>query len=86
MTNGTQPHEDAGDVIAWRHSAKGQTYALTADSYRCLVWQTTRGTWGAVVISNGTATAAYTFATPEDAKHWCATRVAEIILKDWPPK
>ena len=85
MTNGTHPDEPTEDVITWRHSATGQTYAITADSYRCLVWHTMRDTWGAVVICNGATTAAYRFATPEDAKHWCETRIAEVILKDWPP-
>ena len=71
MTNRTHPDTPTEAVTAWRHSATGQTYALTADAYRCLVWQTTTGTWGAVVNGDGTSTAAYTFATPEDAKTWC---------------
>ncbi len=85
MTNGTQPDEPTADVPTWRHSATAQTYALTADSYRCLVWQTMRGTWAAVVTGHGESMASYTFATPEDAKHWCEARAAAVILKAWPP-
>ena len=75
MTNGTRPDDVTGDVRAWRHSATGQTYVLMVAPFQCLVWRTVRGTWGAVVNCYGTSTAAYTFATPEDAKTWCETQV-----------
>ena len=77
MTDGSQPHEAAGNVIAWRHSAQGQTNVLTVDLYRCLVWHTTRGTWGAVVNGAGTSTAAYNFDTADEAKAWCEQQVAQ---------
>ena len=75
MTNGTHPDQPTEDAITWRHSPTGQTYVLTADSYRCLVWQTMRTTWGGVVNSGRESTASYSFATPEEAKAWCEAQV-----------
>ena len=76
MTNSAHPDEMTSDVIDWRHSATGQTYVLQAAPYRCLVWHTLRGTWGAVVTGHGPALAAYTFSSPEEAQTWCEARVA----------
>jgi hypothetical protein len=79
MTTSTQPEDEdidvAVDVMTWRHSTAGQTYTLNSLPYRCLVWQTVAGTWGAVVNGHGTSTAGYAFATAEEAKTWCETHV-----------
>jgi hypothetical protein len=73
-TNG-QSDEAATPALHWQYSAKGPTYVLIAMPYRCLVWQTLAGTWGAVVNGHRRSTAAYAFATAEEAKTWCETQV-----------
>ena len=76
MTNGVHPDPEPDGVPGWRYSAKGPTYVLITTSHRCLVWQTTRGPWGAVVNHAGTSTAAYNFDTADAAKAWCEQQVA----------
>ena len=75
MTTNGQSDETAAATMHWQYSAKGPTYVLIAMPYRCLVWQTLAGTWGAVGNGHGRSTAGYAFVPAKEAKTWCETQV-----------
>jgi hypothetical protein len=61
----------------WTYDASDNAYTLIRGALRCCVWLTTLGTWAAVFVQRGISTAAYNFATPEEAQTWCETQAAE---------
>ena len=61
----------------WTHDPADNAYTLIRGDLRCRVWLTTLGTWDAVLVHRGISTAAYNFATPEEAQSWCETQAAE---------
>ncbi len=60
--------------LNWAYDPTDDSYTYILDHVRCRVWRTTLGNWAAVIIHRGISTAAYNFATPEDAKTWCETQ------------
>ena len=57
--------------MEWQPDPEGDAYTLIQGEVRCRVWHTTLGNWAAVFVHHGISTAAYNFATPDDAKIWC---------------
>ncbi len=55
----------------WTYDTTDNAYTCIRGDTRCRVWLTTLSTWAAVVMHHGISTAAYNFATPDDAKTWC---------------
>ena len=55
----------------WTHDPTDNAYMHITGDFRCRVWLTTLGTWAAVVMHHGISSAAYNFATCEEAQTWC---------------
>jgi hypothetical protein len=63
--------------MEWVQDPADQAATLIQGELRCRVWQTTAGTWAALLSVRGEATAAYSFPTREAAQAWCETQIAE---------
>ena len=62
--------------MSWTYDPTDDAYTRIQGDVRCRVWRTTLGNWAAVMSYRGISTAAYNFATPEDAQTWCETQAA----------
>ena len=60
----------------WTHDAGDNAYTLISGAVRCRVWFTSMDNWAAVISFHGMASAAYNFATADEAKAWCEQQVA----------
>lgn len=60
----------------WQYDPADNAYTRIDGALRCHVWFTALGNWAAIISERGISTAAYNFATPEDAQTWCETQAA----------
>ncbi len=63
--------------MEWVHDPAEQAATLIQGEVRCRVWQTASGSWATLISVHGDATAAYSFATREQAQAWCEAQLAE---------
>ena len=64
-------------MMDWHDDPGGQAATLIEGDARGRVWRTAADTWAALLSIRGDATAAYSFATREEAQAWCEAQVAE---------
>ena len=62
---------------SWTHDADDNAYTLISDTVRCRVWYTSMEDWAAIITQDGTSSAAYSFATADEAKAWCEQQVTQ---------
>ncbi len=61
----------------WTYDASDNAYTLISGNVRCRVWYTSMGNWAAVTSDRGMTSAAYSFATADEAKAWCEQQMAK---------
>ena len=61
----------------WTYDPTDNAYTLIRDGVRCRVWFTSMDNWAAVISFHGMASAAYNFATADEAKTWCEKQVSK---------
>ena len=61
----------------WHNDPAEHAATLIAGEWRCRVWYAPIvASWAALVSVHGDATAAYSFATQQDAQAWCEAQLA----------
>ena len=81
----------SAQLMSWSFDTTTQRYIMTVGAYRASVWQDVsdgRGTaasWGATVAGHNTATAAFNFASVDEAQAWCEAELKARLGTDERP-
>jgi hypothetical protein len=65
-------------TMDWQDDPAAQAATLIQGDARCRVWYTpTAASWAALISIHGDATAAYSFATRQEAQAWCEEQLVK---------
>ncbi len=68
--------------MEWWSDPDGLTHACEASGYQAQIWYTSKKQWEAIVSQNLLVIDHRRWRTLDEAKGWCAIRLAEVVVHE----